>query len=281
MDNDKVDGFEDLFEPFELDEGPPEPGDEESAPAPALSMDDAPMVSCPSCGTTNPAHNRHCESCGARVSQGPLPVSPQPMLRTTAGARALMVLAAVILAVALIALLVNIFNGGSDNPSAGTTADTTGASTIPSQAIVELQVTDVRASSQIPGFPASALIDSDPENSWNDTQLSGQAFLTFTFAQPVQITQIQLQNITDEERFHRNFRIRDYQIEIDDLPTVTSGTLEDDNSAQAITVPSLQTTEITIKVINTYTAEPYEGRLPFRELALQEVKFFGRVVESS
>lgn len=281
MDNDKVDGFEDLFEPFELDEGPPEPDAEESLPTRALTMDDAPMVSCPSCGTANPAHNRHCESCGARVSQGPLPVSPQPMLRTTAGARALMVLAAVILAVALIALLVNIFNGGSDNPSASTTASTVGASSIPSQAIVELQVTDVRASSQIPGFPATALIDSDPDNSWNDTQLSGQAFLTFTFAQPVQITQIQLQNITDEERFFRNFRIRDYQIEIDDLPTVTSGTLEDDNSPQTITVPSLQTTEITIKVINTYTAEPYEGRLPFRELALQEVKFFGRVVESS
>lgn len=281
MDNDKVDGFEDLFEPFELDEGPPEPGAEQAPPDRALTMDDAPMVSCPSCGTANPASNRHCESCGARVSQGPLPVSPQPMLRTTAGARALMVLAAVILAVALIALLVNIFNGGSDNPSASTTASTAGASTIPSQAIVELQVTEVRASSQIPGFPASALIDSDPENSWNDTQLSGQAFLTFTFAQPVQITQIQLQNITDEERFFRNFRIRDYQIEIDDLPTVTSGTLEDDNSAQTITVPSLQTTEITIKVINTYTAEPYEGRLPFRELALQEVKFFGRVVEGS
>jgi hypothetical protein len=191
-----------------------------------------------------------------------------------------MVLAGVILAVALIALLVNIFRGGSDSPSAQTTVTTSDVTTIPSQAIVELAVTNVVPSSEIPGFPASALIDSDPSNSWNDTQTSGQAFLTFTFAQPVQITQIQVQNITDEERFLRNFRIKDYEIEIDDLPTVTSGTLDDDNAPQTIPVPSLQTTELTLRVVSTYAAVPFEGKLPFRELALQEVKFFGRVVET-
>lgn len=279
MDNDKVDGFDDLFEPFELDEGPPGPG-EEAPPAAQALIDEVPMVACPSCGTANPAYNRHCESCGARVSQGHLPVAPQPMLRTTAGARALMVLAGVILAVALIALLVNIFRGGTDSPTVEPTVATSGVTTIPSQAIVELAVTNVIASSEIPGFPASALIDSDPTNSWNDTQQSGQAFLTFTFAQPVQITQIQVQNITDDERFLRNFRIKDYEIEIDDLPTVTSGTLDDDNSPQTIPVPSLQTTELTLRVVSTYAAVPFEGKLPFRELALQEVKFFGRVVET-
>ena len=280
LDNDKVDGFDDLFEPFALDEEPPEV-EETTAETLAPMVNDAPMVACPSCGTANPAHNRHCESCGARIAQGPLPVAPQPMLRTTAGARALMVLAGVILGVALIALLVNIFRGGDDTPSANTTATTTGATTIPTQAIVELQVSDVVPSSELPGFPASALIDSNPDNSWNDTQQSGPTFLTFTFAQPVQITQIQLQNITDDERFQRNFRIKDYEIEIDDLPTVTSGTLDDNNSPQSIPVPSLQTRELTIRVLTTYAAQPYEGQLPFRELALQEVKFFGRVVEGS
>jgi hypothetical protein len=285
LDNGTDDGFGDLFEPFELDEVPPAGAGEEPIaeppPTAAPLVDDAPMVACPSCGTNNPAHNRHCESCGARIAQGPLPVAPQPMLRTTAAARALMVLAGVILAVALIAILVNIFRGGTDSPTANTSVTTSGVTTIPTQAIVELAATGVVASSELPGFPATALIDSNPDNSWNDTQQNGQAFLTFTFAQPVQITQIQLQNITDEERFRRNFRIKDYEIEIDDLPTVTSGTLEDDNSAQTITVPSLETRELTMRVISTYAAEPYEGNLPFRELALQEVKFFGRVLDTT
>ena len=76
MDNDNKDGFDDLFEPFELDEKPPEGAPEPAAETPAPLVDDAPMVACPSCGTANPAHNRHCESCGARIAQGPLPVAP-------------------------------------------------------------------------------------------------------------------------------------------------------------------------------------------------------------
>ena len=80
---------------------------------------------CPSCGTLNPPFNRHCDSCGARLSQAPLPVAPQPMLRTTAGARALMVLAGVILTVALLALAVNVFRNGGDGTAESTTTSTT------------------------------------------------------------------------------------------------------------------------------------------------------------
>ena len=203
------------------------------------------------------------------------------MVRNTAAGRALMVLAGVILTVVVVAILVDVFRGGSDGATDTTTATTSGVTTIPTQAIVELDVASVVASSELPGFPASALIDSNSDNSWNDTQESGQPFLTFTFAQPVQITQIQIQNITDEERFIRNFRISDYEVTIDDLPTVTSGTLEDDNSPQTIPIPSLETRELTLRVINQYAAQPFEGKLPFRELAVQEVKFFGRVVDGS
>lgn len=273
--NDKIDSFDDLFEPFELGDVPPE-GEPEEAPL----VDEAPTVVCPSCGSLNPAHNRHCEYCGARISQGPLPVAPQPMLRTTAGARALMVLAAVILIVALIALLINLF-GGSDTPASPSDVTTTSTS-LPVQAIEELKVLNVVASSELPGYSASFLIDSDPTNSWNDTQEeAGPATLSFTFAQPVTITQIMLQNVTDEERFHRNYRIQDYEIVIDDLPTTTSGTLQDTNQPQTVTVPSVSTTQLTLRIISSYPAEAWNGKIPFRELALQEVKFFGRPATTS
>jgi len=277
-DNEKIDSFDDLFEPFELDEGPPDATDVPGPSEPV--MEDAPTVACPSCGSANPAHNRHCEYCGARISQGPLPVAPPPMLRTTAGARALMVLAGVILVVALIALLVNLFSSGDDSATPSTDdAGSAPTTAFPQERIEELTVSGVSSSSELPGFPASALIDSDPLNSWNDTQEGGTPELVFTFAQPVQITQITIQNVTDEERFKRNYRIETYEIEIDDLATRTTGTLADTNEPQTITVASVNTSRLTLSVLSTYPAEAFNGKIPFRELALQEVKFFGRVVE--
>ena len=45
-------------------------------------------VDCPSCGAVNPANNRHCQECGARLRQGPLPTAPRPAVQATAGVRA-------------------------------------------------------------------------------------------------------------------------------------------------------------------------------------------------
>ena len=101
------DPFDDLFEPFELEDGPPPPGSE-PPPAPPTQAKppqaSAPVeqAACPSCGAFNPAYNRHCEQCGARLTKEPLPVAPAPMVRATPGGRALSVLAAAVLVVALI-----------------------------------------------------------------------------------------------------------------------------------------------------------------------------------
>jgi hypothetical protein len=266
-----VDPQEDLFEPFSLEEGPP-PDD---VPGRATYVEAAPEVTCPSCGTLNPAHNRHCEECGARLAQAPLPVAPQPMIRTTAGARALMVLAAVILVVALLALLVNLFQGGPDEEAAA--GPTTTATAADEVAIQEITPAAVEASSETPGFEAQSLIDEDDNNSWNDASQQGEgAELTFSFGEPVQITSIVIENLTDETRFKRNFRIRGYQIIIDDLDQIISGELQDNREPQTIQIPSLQTTMLTLRVISTYPAESVGDQPPFLELALQEVSFFGR-----
>ncbi len=276
-----IDSFDDLFEPFELDE-PPEPGHEPPPPEP-----EGHYIACPSCGTRNPTVNRHCEACGARVAQGPLPVAPQPMLRTTPGARALGILTAVVLVVALLALVVNLF-GGDDEPSAtgadggtGTSVPSTGPTT-PTLAIEKLTPTNVLASSELPAFPAGALIDDDPTTSWNDASLKGEgAELQFFFAEPVQISQIVIQNVEDEARFTRNYRIRGVEITVDDLATTIIRTLEDTRARQTIDIGSLETRTVVVKVTDTYAAAPFGGEPPFEELALQEVSFFGRASPSA
>jgi hypothetical protein len=290
--------FDDLFEPFSLEDAPPQASAErQPAPAPTRTETQqagmpAATVACPSCGTPNPPSNRHCESCGARIAQGPLPVAPQPPIRTTPGARALGVLVTVVVVVALLALVVNFLrDGGDDTAAEGETTDssviTEGTQApvddIPVVDIVQLTPTRAEASSELPAFPVSALIDEDPTNSWNDEGLRGVgAELRFFFAQPVQITQVVMQNVTDEERFRRNYRIEGIEVTIDDLPTsATIESLADTQEPQTVEIPSVRTTQVTIRVSSTYPAETFNDKPPFDELALQEVKFFGRVSPSS
>ncbi len=288
MDQDKPD-FDDLFEPFELGEAPTEPETPRRQPPPpppppaadsdAIIPDDpsapAPVatIACPSCGAQNPNYNRHCEQCGARLSQDPLPVAPAPTLRTSPGGRALGVLVAVVLFVALAALVFNVFRGGDDTASSSTTTST--STTIP-QAAVELFPSAVEASSFLTGHEPEHLIDDDADTDWNDDGARGvDASLRFTFPEPVRITEIELQNLFDDERFKKNYKIQGYLITTDDLEIEISGRLTNTNEAQRVPIASLGTTELLIEVKSTYPAEPAGNRPPFNELALQAVRIFG------
>ena len=277
MDKDPPD-FDDLFEPFELEDGPPpeqdrpEPGPKTPAPSAQSTVSGVATVACPSCGSANASYNRHCEQCGARLSQDPLPVAPPPTLRTSPGGRAIGVLAAVTLLVALAALAFNIF--GSDDTAAptSTTAPTT---TIP-PAARELFAATVDASSFLAGWEPENLIDGDPSTHWNDESLHGiGAWLTFRFSEPVSITEIELQNLLDDEKFKRNYKIQGYTISTDDLTVEFSGRLDNVNDPQRVPIASLATRELTILVQSTYPAESAGDKPPFDELALLSVRFFG------
>ncbi len=274
MDDNNLEPFDDLFEPFQLDDNAPRDTEPTTTQQPEV-----PVVYCSSCGTPNPASNRHCEACGARVGQHQLPVAPQPVLRATPGSRALGVLAAAILVAALVALIVNVFGDEGDGNAAPDSTTTSSSTSLPTVPIDQLRPVSVEASSELGAFPATALIDEDPENSWNDAGLQGKdAVLTFTFDSPVQITQIVIQNLSDNVRFLRNFRIQDYEITINDFPTAQIGKLEDTRAPQPITISSLSTTKLTLRVMSTYPAQSVAGNDPFHELALQEVKFYGVAV---
>jgi hypothetical protein len=277
MTDDRNDQFDDLFEPFELTE-PPDgeheaprarrgPGDTVSASTMTAT------VGCPSCGAANPSYNRHCEQCGARLSQESLPVAPPPLSRTSPGGRALGVLTAVVLIVALVALIFNVFRGGG---TAESTSTSTSSTTTSPPVVTEVFSTQVTASSELTGFAATNLIDGNPETSWNDDSSRGNgAVLTFRFAPPVQLREIEFQNLSDDERFKRNYKIQGFEITVDDLSIPINDRLQNTNEPQRVKIASLETTELTITVLTTYAAEPAGNSPPFDELALQEVRFFG------
>jgi len=277
VDDTPKDHSDEIFEPFGLEGAS---GDEHARPVPRSrepggggGQGEPPGIPCPSCGTPNPPFNRHCESCGARLSQAMLPVAPQPMLRTTAGARALMVLAGVILVVALLALAVNVFRGGGGTAATSSTTTTT---SVPLD-IVQLQPIRVDCTSELADFPCSALIDDDPDNSWNARDGGVGVVVTFLFSPPVQISEVYIHNLEDQERFLRNARMKGVEIVIDDLPQATIFELADSNEPQRVSLRSLRTSSVQLTITSAYPGQSFEGREPFRELAAQEILFYGRV----
>lgn len=275
--NDEI--FDDLFEPFELDDGPPPPGE---TPEPEETVEEtepqAQLIACPSCGTANDSHNVHCEACGARVSTGPLPVAPPPPGGSSPGVRALTVLAAVVLLAALAALIINLLDD-DESGDAATTSSTTLA-TVTTVAFEELIPTSVSASSQLnDSFAASNLIDNDTDTEWQDQNQRGNgATISFTFAQPVRIVSIEVVNLPDDTRFKQNYRIKGYVIVVDDLSIELSGELEDSNEPQRIQVGTVGTTTLTLEVRTTYPAQAVGDKPPFTELALADIRFFGSTV---
>ena len=282
MAKDDSDQFDNLFEPFNL-KGEPTPVEPQAFPTEetasgeqtaAHGSETSRSVYCGSCGSPNDTTNQHCERCGARLSRTVTPVAPQPMLKTTAGARALVVLSAIVLGVAMLALVINVF-GGDD----AVVADTS-VSTVTTLATVPIGVlTPIRADCTLTldGFPCEALIDDDPDNRWNATAGGIGAELTFFFAPKVQITEMFLVNVTDEEGFLRNARINGLEIVIDDLTQATFAELDDTNSEpQRIQIRSLGTSRLTITITSAYPGTTFDGKEPFPELALQEIQFFGR-----
>ncbi len=275
------DPFEDLFEPFELDEGPP-PGVEPPPPVArrevyqqsSATRQPASAISCPSCAASNPSTNRHCESCGARIQSSPLPVAPPPAARMTPGGRAL----GVLLGVLVVVFVISQFIGGGDPAATTTTVAATSPTTQP-LTLSLIQPAGAVASSELPGdYGAANLIDGDRTEEWQSAGDEGVgAELTFTWTDPVAISEIRIYNIVDETRFKRNFRIKEFSITVDDIALETSGTLTNSNDEQRISIATLKTTELKLKVLSTYPAEAVGTASPFNEIAIAEIEFYGRV----
>ena len=281
MDRDTPDDpFEDLFEPFELDEGPP-PGVE---PPPVVQRREITQpvtrrrtaaISCPSCAASNPPSNRHCEACGARIQASPLPVAPPPALKMTPGGRTLGVLLGVLVVVFIFSRFIG--GDGADPATTSTAAPTSTTLNVPLSLITP---TTADANSVLTAsLGADNLIDDDRLKEWQSNGDRGvDVELTFTWATPVAISEIRIQNVVDDTRFKRNYRIQEFTITVDDITLETSGRLDNTNDQQRIAIATLKTTRLTLRVISTYPGEIVAGNNPFNELVVAEIEFFGREV---
>ncbi len=260
------------YEEFELGDVP------EEAPIPSLPYNSIP---CPSCGASNPPTNRHCEECGARISQGALPVAPQPMIQTSAGVRAAMAIGGVLIVVVLFAMLFNVF-GGDDTTETTLAGGSTTTTISTSQAPLGLvPIISQTCSSELnESFACELMFDGDPTTAWNDNRLMGEgASITVTFDGTYSLEQIIIKNLDEETRFKRNYRIAGFKITTDDNPTGQIDVLEDKTGQQIITFPTLRSTTLTIEVQSTYPAEEVDDQSAFTELVVQEIEVFGRKVQ--
>ncbi len=254
--------------------------------APPAFEDEAPAripraeVQCPSCGSSNPANNRHCEECGARLGQGQLPVAPRPAVQATAGVRAAMALAALLFGIVIIALLFNSFGGDDSTTTIGATDNSTTTTTAPARPVSIISATcSVEGYS---GFDCDNLIDAgDGEYQFNWDSLAGtdqEVTITLTFDQPYRVQSVVWENLADSDRYFQNYRAKAITVS-DKQPTGFPAPIElkDQPGPSTYTYIAVSTSQLEIIVTNVYAAEERGGQV-FSDFAVQQIEVIGSPV---
>ena len=264
------------YEEFSLgNEPPPEAPRREAAARTRSSR----TVPCPSCGAENPAHNRHCQECGARLQQGPLPTAPRPAVQATAGVRAALGISGLLFLVILVALFFNLINGG-DEEAAETTIDVTATTsgTTPDPAPIQILTAECTPEG-IGAFSCSNLYsgtEAEYQVDWEELEAAEQSVtIRLLFSEPMIVTQIVWGNITDEDRFLQNFRARGLTINAQGSLSPVIEELEDLPGKQNVSYAALNANWIEITVESAYRAQVVNDNV-FGELAIDEVTVIGR-----
>jgi RNA polymerase subunit RPABC4/transcription elongation factor Spt4 len=259
------------YEEFEL--GAPPPPVERST----RKSQNSPETTCPSCGAVNPANNRHCQECGARLSQGPLPTAPRPAVQATAGVRAALAISGLLFAVVVIALLFNIFNGNG-----GTTESTVAVEDTTTTSLQEPGPLDIlQAECSREGIGAlvctNLISGTEAEYQFNYEEVPDGEMITIrlVFNQAMVIQRIDWVNLDDPVQFKRNYRARGIIINAQDSLQATPLQLEDEPGLQTIPYAAIDTNWLEITIQSDYPAEVVDDNR-FTEMAIQEIQVIGR-----
>ncbi len=263
------------FERFDLSDPPPpdEPPVQPERPAPTGVK----TIQCPSCGAANPANNRHCEECGARLSQAPLPTAPRPAVQATAGVRAALAIAGLLFTVVIVALAFN-FLGGDGTTTSTTVAGTT--TTVPVAENGPIAVINQDCSIDGLGSFVCANLTSGTDDSyqvnWEDLTLTeDEIVIRLTFAQPMVVQQVIWKGLEDPVRFKQNYRARGLVIAASDSVSDFGHELEDTPGDQSIPYAALGANWIEFTIKSAYVATLTEGNV-FKEIAIDEITVIGR-----
>lgn len=263
-------GSDGPYEEFRLGSPPP------PRPRPLPAGNGSELI-CPSCGAVNPSNNRHCQECGARLSQAPLPTAPRPTVQATAGVRAALAISALLFGVVVVALLFNIINGGAEAGDTTTTVASTTSTTVAEIGPIEVINTECIPDESVGSFVCENLTsgtEAEYQIVWEDLDPQ-ELTLRFTFRQPMVVQRIDWANLTDDVRFRRNYRARGLIIQAEDSLQPLPFELEDEPGTQTIAFTALNTNSLDITVTSAYQAQVVDENV-FRELAIQEITIYGR-----
>jgi RNA polymerase subunit RPABC4/transcription elongation factor Spt4 len=259
------------YEEFELSSPPPI--SERRNPQPSGGGE----IACPSCGAVNPSNNRHCQECGARLSQGPLPTAPRPAVQATAGVRAALAISALLFGVVIVALLFNVFNG--DPEAAATSSTVPSSTTVTVEELRPIDILDVECSQEgIGSFVCDNLIsntDAEYQFTYEEVPEGEPITIRLIFDQAMVVQRIDWVNLEDATRLKRNYRAQGIVINAQTSLQPVLFQLEDLAGSQPIAYAALDTNWIEITIESAYQAEVVDGN-SFRELAIQEIRVIGR-----
>jgi hypothetical protein len=262
---------DDEYEQFELSDQPPA---QATAPPPGA-------IACPSCGALNPRTNRHCEECGARLMQGPLPTAPRPAVQATAGVRAVIAISGLLLGVILLALLFRVFSGGAEVTTAVSTtvAATNGTSPPPTVEVVRILKANCTPEGLGGAFICTNLVNDSPgkefQINWNELpEDEKKVVIELIFEEPTTVRRIDWTNLTDPTRFLQNYRAKSLSVVADDSALPTALSLADEEGTQSLDFAAISTNRLTITVLGVYEAQVVEDQI-FDELAIDEIVVLG------
>lgn len=235
-------------------------------------------MECPSCGTPNPSTNLHCQNCGARLRQGPLPTAPRPAVQVTAGVRAALAISGLLLIVILVALAFNIFGG--EQTATSTTVESSSTTSSPAQENAVIPI--LRPTCDPEGLGSYACTNltggtSDEfQVNWETLEADEETLqIRLDFSQAMTVSRIEWVNIAEETRFKQNHRARGITIDADNQVTSVSVTLEDTPGLQDVNYAALNANYIIITVHSTHRSQVIGGN-SFPELAIDEITVWGR-----
>lgn len=237
---------------------------------------------CPSCGASNPPGNRHCQKCGARLNQGPLPKAPRPAVQATAGVRAAFAIAALLFGVIIIALLFNFLGNGE------TTATTTTLGTTTTSAQAENQpIPILRHDCDPPGLGSfvcenlSAGPASEFQVNWEELEANEETLtIRLHFAQAMTVNRIEWTNISDDDRFLQNHRARGISVQADRAIAPLLWQLTDTPDTQTFDFAAVGAHYIDFEVVSTWRSQLVGGNV-WPDLAIAEIVVWGRPTEGN
>lgn len=211
-----------------------------------------------------------------------MPLAPRPAIRTNARVRAVIATGTTILAVAVFALLFNLFTGGSEDEGEASpttlASDQTTSTTAPPPIPATQGVLSVQCSPEGLGanYSCDNLINGkrgEWQIRWTDITPGTQVTINMVFEQPITVRRLEWVNLSDENRFSQNFRVRTMEAGSDSGVAVPLN-LVDRPGSQIVDLAIMRTNQLTLTITTVYDAEVRNGTA-YKELAVQGINVIG------